>query len=313
MYDYANCERSGNGGNGTAYNPNCPFAHARDSARVEQFRNENLQPITTTSWSYGVIWSPTPDFSMGLDFQHLDIRSQVLVESPDFLLLTEAWCLNGRLDAQSPSCQVAASRIQRNAPPAGSPPGTLGDIAQVRISKINLAREINDALTANLRYGQAIGAWGRLVLDAAYTSVLAHERRVFPGDPQIDYLTHPGFSSEFKTRANASLAWETERWATTVHGMRFGSTPNYAARVSDDYASAPAAKMAPWVLYNASVSWKATPKLQLALRINNLLNTMPDYDATVPGSATAPYSEANYNSFGRWFLLEARYTFGSDK
>ena len=310
LYDYANCERAGSGGSGTSYNPNCPIRYARDTARVEQFRNDDLQPITTTAWSYGLVWSPTADFSLGLDFQHLDIRNEVLVESPDYLLLTEAWCRNGRLDAQSPSCAAAFTRVVRNPPTANTPPGFLGDIASVRVTKINLAREINDSLTATLRYKRPVGAWGNLVVDAAYTNVMAHRRQVFPADPTIDYLAHPGYSTEFKTRANASLAWETDRWVTTLYGMRYGSSPNWAAVLADGYGGAATARISPWLLYNASVSWRATPKLQLAFRVNNVLNTMPQVDPTLPASATAPFNQANYNAFGRWFQLEARYQFG---
>ena len=76
----------------------------------------------------------------------------------------------------------------------------------------------------------------------------------------------------------------------------------YAQSVSGHLDLMRRARPVPDWLAEGSTPEALRERLQLALRINNLLNTMPDYDATVPGSATAPYSEANYNSFGRWFF-----------
>lgn len=311
VYDYANCERMGYGGSGSAYNNSCPPGYSRQSAVVENYRNEHLKPITTTAWSYGVVYAPTGNFSLGVDYQHLDIRNEVVRQTPDSLLLTEAWCLDGRLDSNSPSCKMAFDSITRNAPLPNAPAGTLGSIAGVRTSKINLAREVNDSLTANLSYKWKLQDWGMLRFDAAYTNVMTHRRQIFLGDPEVDYLSHPGRSTEFRTRGNAGVTWDIGNWSSTLYGSYYGRTPNYAAVISDGYpVGSPAATIAPWTLYNASVSWKAMPKLQLSFRVNNLFNTMPRVDDTVPELSPTPYNAANYNVLGRWFSFEAKYAFG---
>ncbi len=310
VYDYANCERAGYGGASSAYNRNCPPKYSRESALRQNFRNEHLQPITTKAWSYGVVYAPAANFSVGVDFQHLDIRNEVVRQTPDSLLFTEAWCLDGRLDASSPSCKMAFASVTRNPPAPNAPPGTLGSVSGIRISKINLAREVNDSLSANLHYKHKLQDWGALSFDAAYTNVLTHHRQVYIGDREIDYLRHPAYSTELRTRGNAGVTWDIGNWSTTLYGSYYGRTPNYAATINDGYGIPPSGTIAPWTLYNASVSWKAMSKLQLSFRVNNLLNTMPHIDDTVPELSPTPYNPGNYSVLGRWFSFEAKYAFG---
>jgi outer membrane receptor protein involved in Fe transport len=126
----------------------------------------------------------------------------------------------------------------------------------------------------------------------------------------VDRLRDPTWSSEFKTRTNASANWRRGDWAATLYVNRFGESPNYLATMNGyDYPGA--GRLAPWIRYNASVSYQPTPALQLGLQVNNLFDAMPPRDTSYPGTSGAPYNASNFDVFGRAYYLQATYRFGA--
>lgn len=308
VVDYVNCARLGFTGGAVG---NCPIQYTSQPVSLERTSNPNLQPMTAKSFSYGVVWSPTANLSMNVDYQHISIRNEVLQESATYVMQTELYCADGTLDPQSPTCQAINGQIIRAAATPGSP--LLGRVLQVMASKINLARELNNSLIAGFNYRFNPGALGRFGLGFDWTRVLNHQQQRFPGDPLIDFLNNPGYSTEFKTKANAHLDWSLGKWSATLYGSYFGPTPNYIAYLNNSYDVPNAGKVAAWRIYNLSVSYSPVPAWQLSLRINNIKNSMPPIDVTQPGSTNMPFVAGNYNPFGREVMMEARYQFGAGK
>jgi outer membrane receptor protein involved in Fe transport len=308
VYDWVNCARLGFTG---ANIGNCPPQWLFAPVSLSETSNPRLQPLTAKTWSYGVVWSPTTDLTMSVDFQHTAIHDEVLQETTDYLIQNELFCMDGTLDPHSPTCQAANAQIVRAPATPGSP--LLGPILDVVTTKINLAREINNALNASFNYKLDIGAYGRLALDAAYTRILAHRQQAFPGDPLLDFLGNPGFSTEFRTKANAALTWSRDTWSATLFGTHFGPTPNYIASANNSYDVPLAGKVAAWRIFNASVNWSPLPAWRLSVRVNNLMNSMPPVDVTQPGSYNHPFRAGNYNPYGREVFVEIRYQFGDRK
>ncbi|GAB3788217.1 TonB-dependent receptor domain-containing protein [Dyella agri] len=308
--DWVNCGRLGyTGGNILS----CPYQYYSVPATVVETSNPDLQPLTARNFSYGVVWSPTAGLSVSLDYQHISIRNEVLKESSDYVMQTQLYCTNGTLDPQSPTCQAIDAQITRAPAAPGSP--LLGQILQVVTKKINVAREVNNALNASLKYRTNPHAWGWLDFDLGYTRVLAHRQETFPGDPTIDYLRNPGFSTEFQTKANAALTWTFDqgKWSATLYGTYYGPTPNYIANLNDSYDVPHAGKVAPWRIYNASINYAPTRAWRLSLRVNNLRNSMPPIDVTYRSDVNEPFAAGNYNPYGREIFLEAQYQFGGGR
>jgi outer membrane receptor protein involved in Fe transport len=124
-------------------------------------------------------------------------------------------------------------------------------------------------------------------------------------------LRHPGLSTDFKTKANASVTWSnsSDDWSATLFVNRYGETPNYAAQFADSYEATDAGKVAPWILWNASVTYNPIKNLGISLLVNNLFDKMPPEDHTMPGTTYLPYNQDNYNPYGRAIYLEANYKF----
>ena len=91
-------------------------------------------------------------------------------------------------------------------------------ITQIDTPKQNLAEENLDVLLFTLNYGWSMGTYGSMVFESSYTHVLKHNFVRFPGDPQIDYLTSPFYSTEFQDKANARIDLELPE--VQHHGVR---------------------------------------------------------------------------------------------
>ncbi|MEO9078984.1 MAG: TonB-dependent receptor, partial [Rhodanobacter sp.] len=154
----------------------------------------------------------------------------------------------------------------------------------------------------------------KLVFDMSYSDLLKHTAQDYAIDPSVDYLRHPNYSTDFKTKANASLSWLKDQWAATLYINRYGRTPNYQAQQSDSYLRDKnyplAGKLGAWTLYNASVTYNPIKSLGLSLQVTNLFNKMPPADHSYPGTTSLPYNSDDYNPYGRAMYLEANYKFG---
>lgn len=302
--DYANCARLGYGPSQIA---NCPSPYDSTQFFGQQSGSTTLKPITAKVWSYGLVWAPIERMSVSVDYLHWDINNEVNTESADGLSQTEYLCDIGTLAMNSPSCQNAYSKIVRGTP---TDPSLLGLIQKISTPKVNVSNEQVNAITANFSYVAPIGSLGNLTFQTSYSDVLKHEYQAYPGDPKLDLLRHPYYSTDFKTKVNGSITWTpNQAWSGTVYFNRYGSSPNYLASATDGYSKPGTGKLPPWVIYNASVTWNATEQLGLSFLVNNLFNKMPPLDRSYPGTTGTPYNTSNYNPYGRAMYVEAKYKF----
>jgi len=281
----------------------CPTKYNGASVIGVQSGNPDLKPISATNWSAGLVYSPVSRMAFTADFYHWNIKDEVNIQSTDQILLQEAACRLGQLDIDSPSCVAAISQVTRNAK---------GDVTQIYTPKVNVSNEILDAISAGFNYTFGAGSFGELRTDLAYTDILQHKQQPYAGDAYIDLLRTPYYSTDFKSKLNASLTWKRNEWSATLYATRYGKSPNYLATL--DLATPyqkPGEKTLPaWVVYNTSVSYSPLPSLKLSFVVDNLFNTMPPADNSYPGTVSAPYNQQNYNVFGRTFFMEANYKFG---
>jgi len=298
--DYYNCAKLGYS---AAEAPvKCPAQYNGASVRAEQSGNPDLKPISAANWSAGLVFSPVSRMALSMDFYRWNIKDEVNIQSSNQLLLQEAACRLGELDINSPTCVAALSQIVRKAN---------GSLDTIYTPKVNVSNETLDAISAGFNYTFGIGSLGELNTNLGYTNILQHKQQQYAGDPYIDLLRSPAYSTDFKTKLNASLTWRRDDWSGTLYATRYGRSPNYLASidVATPYQRAGEGTLPAWVIYNASVSYNPISNLKLSAVVDNLLNTMPPRDNSYPGTSSAPYNKENYNIFGRTFFLEANYKF----
>ncbi|MCR6495827.1 TonB-dependent receptor [Thermomonas sp. S9] len=301
--DYYNCALLGfDAGNVDQ----CPARYSNLQYFGQQSGNPDLKPINAKVWSYGVVWAPTARFSVSADYYHWNIKDEVALQNVDQLMRDEANCRLGTLDINSGTCQAALSQVHR---------GAAGTVQSIDVKKVNIASESLNAVALGVNYRQDLGAWGELNLSGNWTRNLKHEFQQYPGDPTIDLLSDPYWSTDPKYKASASAGWNLGRWTTTVYANYLGPTPNYRATLTPaGYGYAGAGRLGSYTTLNASVNFDVTEDLKLSLLVNNLANRMPNMDVhSYPGSSGAPYNSSNFDVLGRAYYLEAKWSFGKSK
>ena len=283
-----------------------------DSAQYQgsQAGNPDLEPIDADVWSAGFVWAPTQNFSLTADYFNWKIENEVDQISADQLLLTEYFCRTGASGSPITSCDNALDWIERDAN---------GGLVSIFTPKVNVAKQDLEVVTVGANYLLDIGRFGSLAFAANYTNNLEHTVTPTPGDEAIDLLRDPYYmwiyDAYAKTRTDLSVSWAKDAWTTTVYANRIGETPNYLAYAGGGYdyvheSGASAGKWDAYTTYNLSLNYRATDDLQLSMMVNNVLNEMPDDQASnYPGTSSTPYNNYLYDVFGRAMYLEAKYTF----
>jgi iron complex outermembrane receptor protein len=295
--DYYYCDTHGFKNNYAA----CPQGGESFQGTIEG--NPNLKPITATVWDGGVVWAPLEHSSLSVDYLSWRISNEVQQQPVDQLLRTEAACLEGELNPTTPTCVTAISQVTRDP--------TSGLITLINTPKENLSQENLEVLLFQGSYRFDAGHAGNFLLDAAYTHVIKHNFINFPGDPQVNYLTSPFYSTEFRDKANASLTWNYGKFSTTLYTEYYGTSPNNQATLDvSGYAQPGAAKLHPWIITNYSASYEVLNGLVVSFNIDNAFNRQPPYDSTYTGIDNQPYNTQNYNDYGRSYFIEGNYKFG---
>jgi outer membrane receptor protein involved in Fe transport len=277
-----------------------------------QSGNTDLKPITADNWSYGVVWAPSPKFSVAVDYHHWNIKNEVAQQSVDQMMRDDLNCTpvaqggTGLLDPNSGTCQAVFNQVTRDG---------FGVLQSIHVEKINVAREVLNAVTLDLHYLQSLGGWGDLSMKGSVTQNLKHEQQTYPTDPVIDLLDNGYYSRDPHTRANASLAWSKDAWTTTLYADYIGPTGNYLAWTNlagFDYPGG--GHVGSYTTFNGSVNWDVTPAMQVSFIVTNLFDRQPTMDVgSYDGFSGAPYNSDMFNAYGRGYYLEARYNFGKTK
>ena len=259
--------------------------------------NRNLNPETSTSWTAGIVWSPLNGLDLSADWFNIEMRDQVQDMSTDQILRDEAACRLGKLTAGSPTCVDALARVTRSG----------GALYGVHVNPINVAKESTEGLDVGVRYRLDTGI-GQFTLNGTHTWVKKHDFQQYAGDVVKDqFAINSGFDIP-RTKASASISWEKDAWAATLHGQRLGKLPNGWSydQVWEDGDPGPYIRAT--YRYNASLQYRFDDHSRLTLSVVNLFNKMPPKDPTY---TSYPYYDVSwFDSVGRQINLQYTHKFG---
>ena len=268
--------------------------------------NLKLKPINAKVWNLGAVLAPVKRMSLSVDYYSWDIKDEVTLQSSDQILRQEYRCRAGLDDINSALCVATLAQVTR---------GTTGSLSSVFTPDINVSRESEHALTAAFQYGANAGELGDLTFGAEYTTILSHKQQTYAGDPYINLLNNPYYSTDPKSKTQVTLGWSKDKYKAALYANWISTTPNYVASnsASGDYSAPGAGKLPPHTLFNASASVEVIEGLELSVMVNNLFNTMPPVDPYYPATSGAPYNSSNFNPYGREVMFEVHYAFGKKK
>jgi iron complex outermembrane receptor protein len=258
--------------------------------------NRDLEPETSTSWTAGLVFSPTADFDITLDYFDIRMKDQVLDLRVDDILRDEARCRLGGLT--SPTCLDAIARVRR----------INGRLVGVSVNPINVARENTSGVDLNTHYRIETGV-GEFRFGLSHTWVREHDFQQMPLDPVEDeFAVNSGFDIP-RTKTSATVAWSRAGWSAALHGQRLGKLPN-----SDSYDQVyePEDGSSPWIgatfRYNATLGYEFNDQMKMSLAVTNLFNKLPPDDPTY--TAYPYYDVSWFDSLGRSYYLDFTYNFG---
>jgi iron complex outermembrane receptor protein len=284
--DYYRCAKSGQPIAG------CEFANYSPGADYVQTGSKDLGSEKGRSTGLGIVWSPSADFDVSVDYWNIKISDLVTNLSADKLLRDEAECRMAG-DLTSPTCADAISRIVRFADNSLNRPG---EIKQILVNPINAASTSVDGIDVATKYVFRTAGYGNFIAKANYSKTLNKHSRQFDGDPLNDDLKDLTIY-DWRDKLNASLTWNAGKWSNTLFLQRYGKAPNAAGD----------AFLTPTTLVNGSVVYRLNENATLSVAVNNLFNKVK-----VDTSGGWPYYPVgNYSPVGRQAWVELNYHFGS--
>ena len=272
---------------------NCEFANVSPGNDYVQTGSKDLRSEKGRSSGLGLVWSPSADFDVSVDYWNIHIDDLVTDLSADKLLRDEADCRLGKTDINSPSCVDTLHRVVRYAPNAVYKPG---EIRTILVNPINAATQSTDGIDISAKYIVRPAGYGSLIIKGSYSKTLNKHSRQFAGDALKDDL-EDYTNQDWRDKLNASLTWNLAKWSNTLFVQRYGKTPN----------AAQTALLSPTTLVNASAVYHLNQRTTLSVAVNNLFNKVK----TDTSGGWPFYPVGNYSPVGRQGWVELNYHFGS--
>ncbi|MBN8888395.1 MAG: TonB-dependent receptor [Rudaea sp.] len=255
----------------------------------------DLRNETSTSLTWGFVYSPWHGFDLSADYYRIRLKNEVLYESSDMILRQEAQCRLGGLDPNSALCRQVISQVVRN--PA-SDRASPEQITSVLVLPINAAADRTSGIDVKAHYRIETDRAGRFDFDLAYTYVATHTLQQFPGDEPIDEL-HDLYDYVIpRDKASYSAAWARGRFTATLYGYRLGGLPDWAGT----------RRLSPTFVYNASLNFRYSPATTFTLLVDNLFDSPPRRSGD--WSYYPYYPNRWFSPLGRQILLEVDHRFG---
>ena len=262
------------------------FGNRQGSLQLEEETGENL--------NFGVVFSPTDDLQLALDWYRIDLDGIVLDEELRELMRNEAECRLGITDGDSAYCQTLYAKIERVTNP---------DLEQdleldtVNIVPINQSQLLQEGIDASLAYDLATDRLGSFELSLTYSLTTKYEEVVVEGDEPKDLLKALD-NYEPRSKVNGALTWRYGDFSSTIFGSRIGSLPNWAETERLNGG---------WTTWNLALGYDVNENLGVSLSANNVTNKRPPKDETFD---SWPYFyRGQYNAIGREVFADIVYRF----
>lgn len=260
--------------------------------------NRQLKPETSKSLNAGIVWAPSRNFDVSVDYFRVSLSNQVEDLRIDGILRDEANCKLGQttsgtvVDINSPTCVDAIARVKRFAGGVNA-----GRLDSVSINPINIATEKTSGIDIAV-HGRLPTSFGDFSLSLAHTHVFKHDFRQYVGDPIINKLAFDSGYDIPRDKSTASITYAYQGLKFTVEGKRLGKLPNYD---EDAYIKAS-------YLFNTTLQYDFTDHFRGSLSVTNVLDAKPVKD---PSYSAYPYYDISwFDSVGRSVFLQLTYKLG---
>ncbi len=268
----------------------CPVTHAPDDCGQGTFLfvqggNPRLRPETSTQYSAGAVWEPTPGASLGVQWWRIDVANVINNYGP--------------ADAFLDYDRLAPDHIVRG-PPDPAYPGLPGPIVAV----LGLYENVGNLSTSGVdvtigaRYTHPAAGTFRFSLNGTYILDYLFSP---PGGSKIDLAGTGSYTAVPRWRHYAEVAWQRGPWGASLAQL-------FQSGYSDQSLNLPPRDVGTYGLWNLQGVYSGFRDWSIAAGIRNLFDTAPPF-SNQTRVAQVGYDPSYADPRGRTFYLRAGYAF----
>ena len=260
--------------------------------------NPNLQPVTTSQWSFGAVWAPTRGLSLGVDYVAILLDNRI-----NFFSSTQIFnqCPDG---VTGPTCYL----IHRG-PVEPSYPTLPGPIVQVDQFLTNLGKTKVTAIDFSIQYKAPRQDWGQVNLNFTGTYNIQNLPQQLSGGyvNQVNHYSSAGGNPGVIPYWHhyLQLDWDYGPWSVTVTenyqtgGYDQSPNPNTGGqlRLIGDYD-----------IWNIGGAYAGFRNWTLSAGIKNLLDRNPPFSNQTQNNQIA-YDPSYTDVHGRLYWFGLKYVF----
>jgi iron complex outermembrane receptor protein len=276
----------------------CPFTISlQDCDRRFPARfggNPALQPVKSRQWSAGTVWSPSREFSIGVDYVSIALDDRINFFSGTQIFDQCADGVSGR------TCHLL-----HRGPPDARYPELPGPIVQVDQFVTNLGRKKISALDLDARFRVAKNGWGQVdvILNGTY-NIEFLEQQVDGSYVDLvgKYSTsggNPGVIPRWRHYLVAS--WSRGAWGVTL-------TETYQTGTYDQLPAAQPRRIGDYDVWDLSFAYAGYRDWTASAGIKNLLDRDPPF-SNQNQNVQIGYDPSYADPRGRLYWVGLRYTF----
>ncbi len=256
--------------------------------------NPKVKPETAKTYNVGIVFEPTKDSSVSLDFYKIDRRNEINILS-----------LNEILNNEGSTDPRYVGRIVRGKPAPGQ---TVGQIQVIRTGFFNLGQTVVRGVDVDARKSFSLAEYGKLS-----TSVLVSYTDQFKnsGSPDAPLVSLAGFRDVPRVRARASGTWEIGNWTSTTTANYLSGFKTFNNGDGDAATCASATsqylgycKVEDFITVDIGTEYRGFKNLTIALTVQNVFNKRPPADPL-----NRPANLEWFAPYGAYATLSARYQF----
>ncbi len=280
------------------FNPDLPECSSGQVA-VLNGGNPNLKPEKSENFTLGLVWEPTMNSSVSLDYYKIRLRDTITPGG-----------LGANLILSSAAFESQYSQyVVRGAPTAAGDPGPILFINQ---TNQNLFNTVTDGVDIDTHWRFRADETGRWTAGLNGTYIHRYDSQQ-PDGTYLGLVDNVGNAGSLisRWRYRATLNWDTEHWNTTLaYNFQLGyrDTPAGLAPATDANGN-PIGPFVPAVrTTDAQTSYIGIPNWVITVGARNLFNDFPPY-TNLPGTNPfqTGYDPSYSDSRGRFMYATVTY------
>lgn len=261
----------------SVYDPNDPDGRGSQTTAGVYQSNADLKPEQSTSFNFGMVFSPTNDLSFGFDFYKIKQTNIITSTGFNYILQHES---------------LFPGQVLRDAD---------GYLVAVYDKYRNLSQLLTSGVDVDYEYRIPTKGLGKFTIDGNWSYMSYYKQPVSEGGAMVDYAGNNSLSAFPRIRGTTGLAWDYGSWGSKLN---LNYTHHYQQTFGGDQT-----EVSSRTTYDVYAEYKGFKNLRIYGSILNILNSKPPYDAYFAYAYGIPYDFTLYDSRDRYVRIGAEYKF----